>query len=149
MKNKGIEIASIVFDAANIIIFFFSLSSTSQSIPKGIIPTLSFLAFSAFTLMLGLEYLRKRDIENIKSRPPPPLSHDNIFFITALRPNNPGRKLVEVEIAENKAKWEQQLQKDIQNKNTQYIGWQKFLFVIGILFMLGIASYYFVFWNTP
>jgi hypothetical protein len=149
MKNKGFEIASLILDAANLIIFFFSLASTSQSMPKGIVPTLSFLAIVAFSLFLGLEYFRKRDIENIKNRLAPPLSHDNIFFITALPSSNPGRKLAEVEIAENKAEWENQQQIDIQDKNARYIGWEKFLFFIGIAFMLGIVPYLLGFWHTP
>jgi len=148
MRCKGLEFASFIFDVVNIAVFFFSLSPASTFPSNRILTGLSVLAILAFSSVPFLEHFRKLEIDNIRVRTAPRDEHENLLYNIA-RDNSATKKYFGTNIANEVAKWEEQQQQAIQGKNAQFIGWEKFSFFIGLVISLGIASYYFGFWNTP
>jgi len=139
MGNKGLGILGVILDIINIIIFIFSLfSSINPPVLKGVIAALSLLSAIAFSSIWALERFRKQEIEYL-AKSPPPLDNHDIFLRTITSKNNAFHRMSDADIAT----WELQVQRNILNKNEQYLKREKILFFIGILFMVAIALYLF------
>lgn len=124
------QLFSILLDILNLIAFFFSAKLALNRTISG----LTFVAAVAFSLILALEYFRKRDVEHIMNEPPPLDRHD--FFMLTFSSVKP-LKVAEIE------EWKIKKQKEAQEKSATYLNWEKTLFGIGIIITLVIA--YFIF----
>ena len=134
MENKGLQIFTIFLDAINFIIAVLSIPLKLN----GIVTGLSLLAVLAFSSIWFLEHKRNRKIDNIKVETSP-LSHNDIMMRDS--GSRALRSMVEAKIED----WKKEQEQKIQETNEKYLGWENWVFGIGVIITLVIIAYFLFF----
>ena len=134
MENKGLQIFTAFLDIANLIAFIFSFHLAN----KGIVSALAILAILDFSSIWFIEHLRNREVENIKVETAP-LSHTDVMM------RDSGSRALMSTVEAKIEDWKKKQEQKIQETNEKYLGWEKWVFGIGVVITIVIA--YFLFFS--
>lgn len=134
------ELLAVIVNLVNLVflIFSFVIPAFNRGEIRGNLVAFSICALVCVLIILWLEHLRKIGIEAVAKRMTPPPDKSDIYYLN-LPENSPSHRLAANKYGKKKADWAIQQDEDTQKAHKQYIGWETFLFIIGIGFTLVIA----------